>query len=469
MATASNTSVDGDSNTPSEAPKLKYIPPARRSSGGESTDSQSSTTWNDAEGKKKRPSTPKGDKRSPSPKARTPKSRAQSPTSTSPRDKTTDDQVEIWQGKRKGGNRAPKIEPEGTKSWRTRPLVREDPDVTLTSLDLDCGDTEIYIPTARVPRHSTARSPIQRWPEYISEFLDIVDMHLNVLVQCITPREPREPRLSFRTHPPESPACRSDCSDRVLPRGMFQQDFENLGKAIMEGIYGLPAWSLFYLLDSEKLVGKSGWTYQTDLECQLYQLAAAQFNEAAATKLLETKFHEIPPHERDVFISRQFLLSREQTVVLKYIFDQPGPSKGLLHQETAQLAQDLANRTISEDFAPVWNVCLHHHWLGKLNGISNYPALLEAAGLAKRLPLQLLHPMEPSTVYNVVGNWLERVKLEKQMEQWDVAFEFPDGRPPMSPEWSEEARRELHPNEFEHIDWARNLTLNRNWRNQFLP
>jgi hypothetical protein len=379
---------------------------------------------------------------------------------------TTDDQVEIWHGKRKGGNRAPKIEPEGTKSWRTGPLVREDPVETLTSLDLDCGDTEIYIPAPQVPQYCFARSPLQRWPEYISEFLDIVDMHLNVLVQCLVPGDQK---VSFRTHLFETPYGWSDRAEHTLPRGMFQQDFQNLGKVIMERIYRLPDWSLFYLLDCEKLVGNRGWAYPNRLEWQLYQLAIAQFNERAATKILETRSHEIPPHEQDAFISRHFLLSREETVVLKYIFDQPGPSKGLLHQETAQLAQDCANKTISEECVAIWNVCLNHHWLGKLNQISNYPALLEAAGLADRLPLQLVHYTEPPTVYEVVGKWLKRFKLEEQMTKWDMTFKSPGSPPPIGPEWSEEVRRELHPNEFKHIDWSRNLTLNRNWRNQFLP
>ena len=36
--------------------------------------------------------------------------------------------VDVWRGKRKGGNRAPKLEPKGTKNWRTGANV-----ITVTS------------------------------------------------------------------------------------------------------------------------------------------------------------------------------------------------------------------------------------------------------------------------------------------------------------------------------------------------
>jgi hypothetical protein len=35
------------------------------------------------------------------------------------------DGVEVWHGQRKGGNRAPKVEPEGTKTWRRRGNSKE--------------------------------------------------------------------------------------------------------------------------------------------------------------------------------------------------------------------------------------------------------------------------------------------------------------------------------------------------------
>ena len=473
MATASITSVAGDSTASCEVPKTqRYIPPPRRSSGGgESTsDGQSATTLNTTKGtsKNKSSSPPTKGKRNPSPKPRYPNSKAQSPANRSQRDKTSksgEDQVEIWQGKRKGGNRAPKIEPEGTKSWRTRPLDHRGPEVTLNSLDLDEGNQKLCIPGLPVYDTHRASWPAQRWPEYISEFLDIVDMHLNILVRCISPVKQR---VSFRTHPPGSTGCWAESSDHSLPRGMFQQDFQNLGRVIMETIYRLPAWSLGYLLESEKLMGRRQWTTPTDLEPQLQRLATAQFNERSTTNLLRAKFNHIPPHERSLFISRQSLLVREQTKIIKYMLEHPRTlhvNRTLLHREMEQLVQYCANGAITEAHMPIWNVCLHHHWLGKLNGISNYPALLDAAGFAKRLPLQFKHPTEPLDVHETVGAWLERAKLERQMAQWDVSF---DGGRSVMPKSSEQVARERQPNEFKNIDWAGKLSLSRNWRNQFL-
>jgi hypothetical protein len=370
--------------------------------------------------------------------------------------KRKEDQVEIWQEKRKGGNRAPKIEPEGTTSWRTRPLEHREREGTLTSLDLDEGDTEIYIPESSAPMRNNARSPLSRWPEYVSEVLDIVDMHLNVLVQCISQGAPK---VSFRCLPSET--------ENLLP-GIFRRDFENLGKEIMEGLYGLPASALGYLLQREQLFGRMGWCTPNDLEWQLYTLAVAQINNISTTNLLSAKFNEIPPADRNLFLSRQILLAREQREVMKYVIlhNSPNINHSLLGPEMVQLVDDCANGHIAEEYLPIWNVCLHYHWLGKLNALPNYPALLEAAGFAKRIPLQLRHPAESAEVHEKIGAWLEKMKLERQRALWDLSFEFLCGGPSATPEWSEQARKESQANEF-GIDWAGNLSLNRNWQNQF--
>lgn len=481
-------SIAGGSTSPSRTPQeQKYIPPGRRSSSdGSVSDTQASTTSKETRGantKRKgssRNSSPRRPCRSPSPngqpKAKSDKTKARQPSPGIQRDKPKSDQVEIWQEKRKGGNRAPKIEPEGTKTWRTPTPAKVQPKITLLKRDLNAlnfdskkdEDFETSFPFYSLPNHPaySSQSPLSRWPEYPAGLLDVIDMHLNVLIQCISPGEPRH---SFRFLLAEH---RKGLSAPVLPRGMFRQDFENLAKAILEGVLRLPSSALQYLLKCEEEVGNRSWSVPRQLDSQLYGLAVAQMNDVSTRKVLGARFGQIPEEQRNLLISREYLLAQEQESIMSYVVQHNAshPRDSLLTAEMQQLVRDCQNGTLAAEHLATWNTCLSYHWLGRVQTLPDYPALLQEAGfeVGKRTPAQLIHPKESRLVFDTVAAWMQRIRLEEQLQVWSYPLPLQQVSSSLNNvEWKEQVIQDTRCNEYA-IDFAKRLSLNRNWRNQFM-
>ena len=475
----SNSRLGGDVISAQPAPqKQKYIPPAYRGSSDGSISktqvSETSNGQNRSNSKTKelsRDSSPQWPRRSPSPIGPA-SAGSKNPLDSSQQNKSKIEAAEVWQEKRKGGNRAPKIEPAETKNWRT-PEPKVQPKITLLKRkfeapSLDSRDGEDTGPLPPAPHvGKMSNGPLSRWPMYPSLLLDVIDMHLNVLIQCISPGEAK---FSFRCSSTEAPMCTSFHIPSSLPRGMSKEDFQNLAKVIMNGILKLPSSALEYLVECEQ-GRKRGWPMPRELHSQLYGLAVAQINEACATHVLNARFTEIPAGQRDDLRSRQYLLANEENPIMSYMlkYSTSNTRNSQLMVEMEQLVQDRQNGDLSAEHLRTWNTCISYQWLGKVQALPNYLALLQAAGFlpGKRIPAQIVHPREPSRVFDTVAGWMEIIKLE-ETQAWNYSLPSPEVRNYLNTvEWKEQVKQDWKREEY-CVDFANSLSLNRNWRNQFM-
>ena len=458
--------------------KQKYILPACRGSlDGSICKIQVSDTSNgqrrsNSKSEASRNSSPHRPHRSPSPigLASGRSGKPKNPAESSQENKNKIEGVEVWQEKRKGGNRAPKIEPAETKNWRT-PEPKVQRKITLLKRQFEAPGLDSREGTRALPPFpqmgKKSHGPLSRWPMYPSVLLDVIDMHLNVLIQCISPGEAK---LSFRCGSTEAPMCTSFHIPRSLPPGMSKEDFQNLAKVIMNGILKLPSSALEYLIECEQ-EGKRGWPVPRELHSQLYGLAVAQINEACATQVLKARFTEMPEGQRDDLLSRQSLLANEEMPIMSYIlkYSTCNTQNSHLMVEMEQLVQDCQNGNLSPEHLGTWNTCISYQWLGKVQTLPNYLALLQAAGFlpGKRILAQIVHPREPSRVFDTVAAWMEIIKLE-EMQAWNYPLPSPEVPSYLNTvEWKEQVKRDSKREEYS-VDFAKSLSLNRNWRNQFM-
>jgi len=460
------------------AQKQKYIPPACRSSDGSTAKTRVSDTSNKQKGSngKRERSSPNSSPQRPLPSpspiglASGKSNKMPNPVNSSQQNKSKKEEVEVWQEKRRGGNRAPKIEPAGTKNWRIpKPKVHRKIILLKRGCDTLCLEEKGTKPLTTFFSHmgNKTHDPLSRWPQYPSVLLDVIDIHLNVLIQCISPGEAK---LSLRCGPTEAPKCPSFHIPRLLPQGISKQDFQNLVNVILNGILKLPLSALEYLVKCEQEVGRRGWPAPREWHSQLYGLAAAQINVACATNILKARFTELSEEQKRDLLSRQYLLAQEEVPIMNYMLKHSTSNlrNSLLMVEMEQLVQDWRNGSLSAEHLGTWNTCIWYQWLGKVQALPDYLALLQTAGFdpGKRIPAQIVHPREPSRIFDTIAAWMERIKMEK-LHGW--SYPFPSLKEPPylnTVEWKEQVKQDSQREEY-CVDFAKSLSLNRNWRNQF--
>ena len=397
-------------------------------------------------------------------------SRTPSPQDRTPpvvKDKEAGESVEVWRGKRSGGNRAPKIEPAGTKSWRQN-----------TQPQHHCNQNgSQVIPRAILKRENTPlhQTPLARWRGYPSEVLDTIDMHLNILLQCISPGCTVE--LSVRIFPPSLRSSLSTGGSMevlqtsysiLLPPWLSMTMLFNLVFSVVEFLrISLPG--LGYLLRCEEEVGRSTLEGTAkDIRDMLHSLAIAQINYHCVRNILEAVMFsnfQIPNgrQRKAIQFHRETSLLSARKMVHDYMC--ATNSAAQTHEsEVKQLMEDYEMGKIPAMDFDIWMACLECHWGGRIQEIPDYVGILRMAGFepGKGAPIQLRNPAEFPLIYGLVEAWLnpwmDTDKIFELHNQW-VQYQRQQF-PPMQTCTVEKLSENLP------IDIGRNLSLDRNWRNQ---
>jgi hypothetical protein len=173
-----------------------------------------------------------------------------------------------------------------------------------------------------------------------------------------------------------------------------------------------------------------------------------------------------------MLLSRQYLLAHQRRLVQNYalIYNACRSRNSLLETEIEQLSQDCQNGNLPIEHFATWKVSLSCHWLGRVQALPDYYALLCASGFkpGQRIPGQFIHPQESRQVFDMVAAWMERIKLEQQLQALGYPLPSQATSPSLnSVEWTEQVKQESEQDDY-HINFADRLSLNRNWVNQFM-
>lgn len=501
MELASIYNLDTNNRTPSdEQPDAtRYIPPARRgssicTSSGQSLfqhkSSQTIQSPNTVKQKMERrtgilsSNTSSTPNRTPSPKGVIPPIL---------KDSENGQPVEVWQGKRRGGNRAPKIEPEGTKSWRQnnqaqgrRDLFNSSRNDPLNGQSRDITSQErasrFIQPTILKRGYTkTHQMPLARWREYPSELLDTIDMHLNILIQCLSPGCDAD--LSVRIFPaPLRSALSTGVSvemlqtshSPLLPPWIGMEVLFKLASSILDFL-NISLSELGYLLRCEEEVGRSLRREETkDIQEMLYSLAIAQVNWDCAQDICQTVLSSFDLSTNNlqrsqVLQQREAILLYMKAKVHDYICETRSAGIKFYDDDVKQLEQDYHNERIVAGDVNIWFRCLACHWCGLVQEIPDYLGMLRMTGCepGRNMLNQVRNPMEMSWVYALVEVWLNPyMDFNKVMEanaQWARAQNQLDLSMGDTPE-----PMELCKYRIKGIDFAGNLSLSRDWRNQWI-
>jgi len=354
----------------------------------------------------------RGSNTSSQPGTRTPSPEGKSPTVA--RDSQTGEPVEIWQGKRRGGNRAPKIEPAGTKTWRDSIKKVE------RSVDLNPFDEE-----STPPPNSNI---LVRLVRYLPILLDVIDLHVNVLIRCIAPEAQR---VSVRDIPRHLfPAINgkrlvAELSTKNysmgLPATISIVDFFKILSVTLDLFGAVGLQHLPLLLDCERISNPISRTYNFgELLEMVFSLAAAQLNWECCKDLspMPSRDDSSVSFEtrRKILNFREEMLQTETQSVTRYFMQDS------LHEGNDRLrdAIDLANEhkrgNVTEDCTKMWGSCLRVRCCGLFEVPPHYPDLMIKVGFVpgERGPMQLRHAKEPGWMYEMVCKWLD---LEEGVEE----------------------------------------------------
>jgi hypothetical protein len=409
----------------------RYIPPARRRSPiGQPTSSPSSPTLSlspdPAEQKMKRimPSS-RWSHRTPSPT---------NPTPPVVKDKESGELVEVWQGKRSGGNRAPKIEPAGTKSWRKLPKQSRSPEPRLVEITNPAQPNRPLqvLPPLEMPfreithlRQQEREMPFHRWPRYSSDVLDVIDIQLNVVNRCIAPTSivpPEGLELSVRFIPTRAhpilenagitPEISYISREMLLPGWITTVDFYNILLSVLESLQiTLP--ELVLLLRYEGEFGEWTWKDTTDINEMLYSFAISQINCKCSLDLFQTRHLGDDDDRRKAYLNRDSVHCQEVANVQNYITKENTYGWEGFERDVNQLMQDYATGRIDHKDLRFCFKCLECHWNGPVQGVPDYLKMLHMAGYGPgiRGPIQLPNRKELPWIYEQVNVWLERKRI----------------------------------------------------------
>jgi hypothetical protein len=344
--------------------------------------------------------------------------------------------------KRKGGNRAPKCEPEGTKTWRGRepvtqspegeatpvpqmPVVESElhrvpaklddcivdndiePNLTRTRNDDDNGDrssqTSIYTssdpglstllpvtpPMMPEPQHFSA----PRCMSYITEFINTIDTHLNVLIQCASPDAPRMSvrYIPFNTLPCLCGQCLSihtisNLLSPSLPHGLTKNEFFGFLESTLT-ICKITICEMVTLFVWESGRGYPQEMGVHDIKSQLQAVAYAQID-------FEMQNHlEIHPQQDWGFAHRSFaklqglrnVTLRDTTEELKGTIKSNAEFGHIGHwHDLEQFACEHRHTFRAEDE----NLCtrlIENRWLGSTTLVPNYVEILVKEGVLDRV------------------------------------------------------------------------------------
>ena len=336
--------------------------------------------------------------RTPSPEGKTP---------TVAKDSQTGEPVQIWQGKRRGGNRAPKIEPAGTKTWRESKKKVE------RSADLTPFEGE-----STPPPNSNI---LVRLVGYLPILLDAIDLHLNVLIRCIAPEAQS---VSVRDIPRHLfPAINgkrlvTELSTKNysmgIPGTISIVDFFRILSVTLDLFGAVGLQHLPLLLDCERISNPISRTYNfSELLETVFSLAAAQLNWACCKDLSPVPSRDDSPismeTRRKILNFREEMLHTETQSVTRFFMQDS------LHEGNDRLrdAIDLANEhkrgNVTEDYSKMWGSCLRVRCSGLLEVPPHYPDLMVKVGFVpgERGPMQLRHAKEPGWMYGTVCKWLD--------------------------------------------------------------
>lgn len=416
------------SSQPQENP-AKYIPPARRKSLDSSGDDSIQTMSDSTSGSPQSATTrrTRSSNAIDSASSRTPSPR-RGPLHI--KDKSTGEFVEVWQSRRKGGNRVPKIEPEGTKTWR-QPAIKtqlapDSGDATVTNVEGIDGSDIQHLPigaekqkmlSLQFPRH---QMPLRRWPLYPSILLNSIDMHLNILLQCISPGASE---MSVRSISYEmcrviekktfTPEMLPNIPFMMLPACLSSLDFVNLLSSVLT-LLNIQIQHLAYLLFAEKAVQSIPARRDVVATEMLHSLAIAQINWNCCKDLVPNQvwsgFPIYDEHTPQVRALRETSLYKATEKVRQYIVEAVNKGGRSYDRDSRQLKRDVDDGLLLVADLPVWFSCLAHRWYGPVQSIPDYLALLRMAGFnrGKECPIQLPNPMEPRSVYEMTRQWLSR-------------------------------------------------------------
>ena len=339
-----------------------------------------------------------------------PGTRTPSPEGKTPivaRDSQTGEPVEIWQGKRRGGNRAPKIEPAGIKTWRDSKKKVE------RSVDLTPFDGESTPPPSS--------NILVRLVGYLPILLDAIDLHLNVLIRCIAPEAqsvsvrdiPRHlfPLINGKTLVTELSTKNHSMG---LPGTISIIDFVRILSVTLDLFGAVGLQHLPLLLDCERISNPISRTYNfSELLETVFSLATAQLNWTCCKDLSPMPSRDDSPvsfeSRRKILNFREDTLRTETQSVTRY-FMQDSLHEG---NDRAQDAEDLADEhkrgNVNEDYCKMWGTCLRVRCSGLLEVPPHYPDLMIKVGFVpgERGPMQLRHAKEPGWMYETTGMWLD--------------------------------------------------------------
>ena len=364
-------------------------------------------------------------------------SRTPSPKNANPpvvEDKGSGDLVEVWQGKRRGGNRAPKIEPVGTKSWRNSPKSPHSPEpryVEITNPAQQPNQPLQVLRPLEMPfmeiMHSSQREremAFHRLLGYSSDVLNAIDIQLNVINRCIAPTSivrPEGLELSVRFIPNRvrsilenggiTPEVLYVSREMILPGWITTEDFYNILLSILKSLeITLP--ELEYLLRCEEEFGDWTWKDTTDINEMLYSLAVSQINCKCSLDLSRIRHFGDDDDRRKAYFNRDTVRWQEVANVQNYVAKENSRGWKGFEQDVDQLKQDYASGRIDHKDLKLWFRCLECHWNGPVQGILDYVKILHMAGYGPgiRGPIQLPNPKESPWIYEYVKVWLERTR-----------------------------------------------------------
>ena len=380
----------------------RYVPPGRRASPtSTSSDDKLDRLWkpsvlptNQPKVKVDSAHRTRGSNTSSQPRTRTPSPQAKSDTASL--NSQTGEEVEVWQGKRRGGNRAPKIEPAGTKSWR-------DPERQGESGNDEISSTILY-----------------RLYKYSPFLLDAIDLHLNVLIRCIAPEAQT---VSIRDIPRDLfPAINEGrliaelCTKNYsmgLPGTISIMDFFKLLSVVVNEFQGVGLQHLARLVDSERISNsKSERNYLTKLSDALASLAVAQLNWESCRDLARIPRREdspVPFEARMAIVNARENLLRKETLAVRRHFHEKSEDGEIQHlRDMEELNSECERGNVTESDGKMWRSCLKVRWCGlEHDEPPFYPHLLTKAGFVPghRVPMQMRHAKEPFWMYDIVFEW----------------------------------------------------------------
>ena len=302
--------------------------------------------------------------------------------SPKPKDVTSTDNeepVEVWQMKRKGGNRAPKCEPEGTKNWRGLEPITQSPEAEATP-----------VPQMPQPQHFPGGP---RCMSYVTELINTIDTHLNVLIQCASPNAPwmSVRNIPFNTLPCQCGGCLnihtiSNLLSPSLPHGLTKNEFFGLLKSTLT-ICKITICEMVTLFVWESGRGYPQEIGVHDIKSQLQAVAYAQIDSEMQNHL------EIHPQQNWGYSQRSFAkLQGLRNVTLRDTTDE---LKGTIKSNTEfghighwddleQFASEHRHTFRAEDE----NLCrrlIENQWLGSTTLVPNYVEILVKEGVLDRV------------------------------------------------------------------------------------